>query len=56
MIEDTVHSEMQGEYLLDGISRPRVRPASVDQPAFFGAFPVGLRNVLQKRKRARGVF
>ena len=56
MIEDTVNSEMQGEYLLDGISRPRVRPASVDQPAFFGSFPVGLRSVLQKRKRARGVF
>jgi predicted NBD/HSP70 family sugar kinase len=56
MIEGIVNSEMQGEYLLAGISRPGVRPASVDQPAFFGAFPVGLRSVLQKRKRARGVF
>ncbi len=51
IIEPILLNELQGEYLVPGISRPQLRPASVEQPPFFGAFPVALRNVLHKRKR-----
>lgn len=48
LIEPVILHELQGEYLLNNISRPRLRPASVENPAFLGAFPVALRTVLQK--------
>jgi predicted NBD/HSP70 family sugar kinase len=51
MIEPYLLNELQGEYLLPGISRPQVRPASVDNPPFFGAFPVALRRVLHRPKK-----
>jgi predicted NBD/HSP70 family sugar kinase len=51
IIEPYLLNELQGEYLLSDISRPRLRPASVENPAFFGAFPVALRSVLHKRKK-----
>jgi predicted NBD/HSP70 family sugar kinase len=53
MIEPFVLNELQGEYLLSGISRPRVRPATVENPPFFGAFSVALRSVLHNRKKVR---
>ncbi len=51
IIEPHLLKELQGEYLLSDISRPRLRPASVENPPFFGAFPVALRSVLHKRKK-----
>jgi predicted NBD/HSP70 family sugar kinase len=51
MIEPILLEELQGEYLLPGISRPQLRRASVEHPPFFGAFPVALRSILHKRKR-----
>lgn len=51
IIEPHLLNELQGEYLLSDISRPRLRPASVENPPFFGAFPVALRSVLHKRKK-----
>jgi predicted NBD/HSP70 family sugar kinase len=51
IIEPFLLNELQGEYLLPGISRPQLRPASVENPPFFGAFPVALRSVLQNRKK-----
>lgn len=51
LIEPCLLNELQGEYLVADISRPRLRPASVENPAFFGAFPVGLRSVLHKRRK-----
>ena len=51
MVQDVIVSEVQSEYLVPGVSRPEVRPASVDQPSFFGAFPVALRSALHKRRR-----
>jgi predicted NBD/HSP70 family sugar kinase len=51
IIEPILLNELQGEYLLPGISRPQLRPASVENPPFFGAFPVALRGVLHKRKK-----
>jgi predicted NBD/HSP70 family sugar kinase len=51
IIEPHLINELQGEYLLSDISRPRLRPASVENPPFFGAFPVALRNVLHKKKK-----
>lgn len=51
IIEPHLSKELQGEYLLEDISRPLLRPASVENPPFFGAFPVALRSVLQKRKK-----
>jgi len=51
IIEPIILNELQGEYLLPGISRPEIRAASVENPAFFGAFPVALRSVLRTRKK-----
>jgi predicted NBD/HSP70 family sugar kinase len=51
IIEPHLLNELQGEYLLSDISRPRLRPASVESPPFFGAFPVALRSVLHKKKK-----
>jgi predicted NBD/HSP70 family sugar kinase len=51
MIEATIANELHSEYLVEGVSRPEVRPASVQQPVFFGAFPVALRNVLHRRTK-----
>jgi predicted NBD/HSP70 family sugar kinase len=50
MIEPVISSEFQSEYIVAGISRPQIRAASVEQPSFYGAFPVGLRSVLHKAK------
>jgi predicted NBD/HSP70 family sugar kinase len=55
VIEPFLRNELEGEYLLPNISRPQLRPASVDNPPFFGAFPVALRTVLHERKRARSL-
>lgn len=51
IIEPHLLNELQGEYLLPDISRPRLRPASVENPPFFGAFPVALRSILHRRKK-----
>jgi predicted NBD/HSP70 family sugar kinase len=51
LIEPHISNELQGEYLVPDISCPRLRPASVENPAFFGAFPVALRSVLHKGKK-----
>ncbi|MGA7415890.1 MAG: ROK family transcriptional regulator [Bryobacteraceae bacterium] len=50
-IEPIFLNELQGEYLVSGVSRPQLRPATVENPPFFGAFPVALRAALQKRKK-----
>jgi predicted NBD/HSP70 family sugar kinase len=52
IIEPTLTKELQGEYLIQGISMPQLRTASVEQPSFFGAFPTALRYVLHKGKTA----
>jgi predicted NBD/HSP70 family sugar kinase len=54
-IEPVLLHELQGEYLVPGLSRPQLRPASVEQPSFFGAFPVALRSVLHKPKKTARV-
>jgi predicted NBD/HSP70 family sugar kinase len=51
IIEPHLLKELQGEYLLADISCPQLRPASVENPAFFGTFPVALRSVLHKGKK-----
>jgi predicted NBD/HSP70 family sugar kinase len=51
IIEPVLLRELQGEYLVTDISRPQLRPATVENPPFFGAFPVGLRSMLHKRKK-----
>jgi predicted NBD/HSP70 family sugar kinase len=51
IIEPVLLNELQGAYLLPGISRPQLRPASVENPPFFGAFRVALCSVLHKRKK-----
>ena len=51
IVADAILSEVQSEYFISGISRPEVRPASVEQPGFFGAFPVALRTVLHRRRK-----
>ncbi len=49
-IEPILLNELQGEYLVNGVSRPQLRPATVENPPFFGAFPIALRAALHKRK------
>jgi predicted NBD/HSP70 family sugar kinase len=51
IIEPILLGELEGEYLLPGISCPQLRPATVEHPPFFGAFPVALRSILHKRKK-----
>ncbi len=53
IIGPVIANQLQSEYLIAGVSRPHVRPASVEQPSFYGAFPVALRSILHKRKKAR---
>ena len=53
MIEETLAKELQGEYLIPGVSMPRLRTASVEQPSFLGTFPVAMRYVLHKGKDLR---
>jgi predicted NBD/HSP70 family sugar kinase len=55
IVEPILLKELQGEYLVDGISRPQLRPASVENPPFFGTFPVALRAILHKRKRSQSL-
>ncbi len=55
MIEPILLEELQGEYLVPGVSRPQLRPATVENPPFFGAFPVALRGVLHKRKKLHSI-
>ena len=50
-IEPILLNELQGEYLVSGVSRPQLRPATVENPPFFGAFPIALRAALHKRKK-----
>lgn len=42
MIEPALQGEIHGEYLVAGISQPQLRPASMEQPSWFGTFPVAL--------------
>lgn len=53
MIEPTLQAELHGEYLLPGISQPQLRPASVEQPGWFGTFPIALRRALHCRSKLR---
>ena len=48
MLEPILTKELQGEYLVPGVSLPQLRAASVEQPSFFGAFPVALRHALHR--------
>jgi predicted NBD/HSP70 family sugar kinase len=50
IIEPALTAELQGEYLVPEVSTPQLRAASVEQPSFFGAFPLALRNALHKAK------
>lgn len=52
MLEDAILKEVKSEYFVPGLSTPEVRTASVEQPEFFGAFPVALRTVLHKRRKS----
>ena len=51
LIEPVLQAEMQSKYFADGISRPLLRPASVENPSLFGAIPIALRSVLQRKDK-----
>ncbi len=53
IVESSIADEMKSEYLVPGTSMPQVRAATVEQPAFFGAFPVALRSLLHKRTKTQ---
>ncbi len=51
MIEKTISEQLTGEYLVPDLSQPHIKAATAENPSFYGAFPLALRNVLQKKKR-----
>ena len=53
LIEPALRQEMHSQYFVHGISQPTLRPASVEHPSLFGAIPMALRSVLQRRRSIR---
>jgi predicted NBD/HSP70 family sugar kinase len=49
LIEATLHKEIQSGYLIEGVSQPKLRRASVDHPGMFGTIPLCLRSMFQNR-------
>jgi predicted NBD/HSP70 family sugar kinase len=52
LIEPTLKRELQSGYLIEGLSLPNLRRASVENPSLLGAIPLALRSVLNPQKRA----
>jgi predicted NBD/HSP70 family sugar kinase len=50
LIEPVLNQELQSGYLIEGVSLPQLRRASVEKPGVFGAVPLALRTILQNKK------
>jgi predicted NBD/HSP70 family sugar kinase len=51
LIEPILKQQLRSGYLIEGVSLPRLRPATIEKPTVFGAVPLALRTVLQTQKR-----
>lgn len=52
LIEPTLKRELQSGYLIEGLSLPLLRRASVQNPSLMGAIPLALRSALNQQKQA----
>jgi predicted NBD/HSP70 family sugar kinase len=50
LVEPVLRRELQSGYLIEGLSLPQLRRATVERPALFGAVPIALRSILMNRK------
>jgi len=53
MIEPTLRKEIRSGYLIEGVSQPELRRASVDRPGMFGTIPLCLRSMFQNRGKSK---
>lgn len=51
LIEPVLRRELHSGYLIEGLSLPQLRRATVERPPLFGAIPIALRNILKNRKK-----
>ena len=51
LIEATLRRELQSGYLIEGLSLPLLRRASVQNPGLMGAIPLALRSALNQQKQ-----
>jgi predicted NBD/HSP70 family sugar kinase len=51
LLEPTLRRELRSGYLIEGVSEPELRRASVDRPGMFGTIPLCLRSMFQNRGR-----
>ncbi len=49
LIEPALRKEIRSGYLIDGVSEPILRRASVDRPSMFGTIPLCLRSIFRNR-------
>lgn len=54
LVEPAIKDELRSGYLIDGLSLPHLRRASVENPSLFGAIPLALRSVLKNEKQQSG--
>jgi predicted NBD/HSP70 family sugar kinase len=51
LVEPILKRELRSGYLIEGLSLPHLRRASVENPSLFGAVPLALRSVLKNENR-----
>ena len=51
LVEPALKRELRSDYLIEGLSMPSLRRASVENPSLRGAIPLALRSVLRDEKR-----
>jgi predicted NBD/HSP70 family sugar kinase len=51
LIEPVLRRELQSGYLIEGLSLPQLRRATVERPQLFGAVPIALRSILKTRNK-----
>jgi predicted NBD/HSP70 family sugar kinase len=49
VIKPVLRRELHSGYLIEGLSMPELRRATVERPALFGAVPTALRSVFKTR-------
>lgn len=50
LIEPVLKDELHSGYLIQGLSLPEIRRASVESPSMFGAIPLALRSIFRNNK------
>ena len=50
LIEPVLKKELKSGYLIEGMSLPQLRRASVESPSVFGGVPLALRTILRTKK------